>query len=370
MRPRLTAAIAFLCAVALLGAGGTAAAPTAAPSGFFGIGPQGPLSEEDARYMAAGGIESVRLPISWSAVQPTRKGGYNWGEVDQAVEVATRAGLRVLPFVWGTPSWLAAKPTTLPTASAAQRSAWLAFLAAAVGRYGPGGEFWRAHAHEGINYEPAIRPSKPIRTWQIWNEANFFYFAYPVSPTNYAKLLALSSQTIKAIDPGAKIILTGLFGKPTAGGKRGMPAATFLERLYRVPGVKSNFDGVALHPYAVDTETLEELVEGIHEVTVAAHDRVGLYITEMGWGSQNDFNTVAFEQGIQGQVRQLRGAYTYLLENQRRLNLKAAYWFSWKDVAGSCNFCDSVGFFRAGKKFHPKPSWRTFIGLTHGLLKP
>jgi len=28
-----------------------------------------------------------------------------------------------------------------------------------------------------------------------------------------------------------------------------MPAATFLERLYAVPGLKSRFDGIALHPY-------------------------------------------------------------------------------------------------------------------------
>ena len=58
------------------------------------------------------------------------------------------------------------------------------------------------------------------------------------------------------------MILSGLFGDPTAGGRRGMAAVDFLERLYRTPGIKSRFDGVALHPYAVDAETLEEMVEG------------------------------------------------------------------------------------------------------------
>ena len=146
----------------------------------------------------------------------------------------------------------------------------------------------------------------PIRTWQVWNEANFFYFAYPASPQRYAKLLKISSPAIKRVDPGAKVILTGLFGEPTASGPKGMPAAKFLEILYRTPGIKSRFDGIALHPYAVDAETLEELVEELHEVTVENHDRVPLYITEMGWGSQNDFKHVAFEQGIQGQVKQLK----------------------------------------------------------------
>jgi hypothetical protein len=207
----------------------------------------------------------------------------------------------------------------------------------------------------------------PIRNWQIWNEANFFYFAYPVSPQRYAQLLKLSSQTIKSVDPGAKVLLTGLFGEPTASGARGMPAATFLRQLYRVPGIKSSFDGIALHPYAIDTEILEELVEGIHEVTLEAHDRPALYITEIGWGSQNDFNQVAFEQGIRGQASQLRDAYTYLLENRNRLALRGIYWFSWKDAPGSCNFCDSVGLFRAGARFHSKPAWGALQRITRAF---
>lgn len=373
MRLRLTAA-ALLAFVAMLtpaisaGAGDPRAA--GAPAGFFGIDPQSVLTPADARYMTAGGIESVRVPVSWGTVQPTRKGGYDWGSFDPYVEVASRAGLRVLPFLYGTPRWLAPKPTTLPVNSSAQRSAWTAFLKAAVKRYGPGGEFWTQHATEGVNYEPAITTPIPIRTWQIWNEANFFYFAYPVSPQRYAKLVTISSQALKSADPSAKVLLTGLFGLPTAGGKRGMPAATFLKQLYRVPGIKSRFDGIALHPYAADTETLEEIVEGVHEVTVENHDRVGLYITEMGWGSQNDYNQVSFEQGIAGQVRELRGAYAYLLENRRRLNLKAVYWYAWKDITGSCNFCDSVGLFRAGRGFHPKPAWRAFVALTGGRARP
>jgi glycosyl hydrolase family 42 (putative beta-galactosidase) len=364
--PLLIASVAAALFAATQGAATPAPQP---PQGFFGIAPQAGLTDEDAAYMSAGGIESVRVPLAWSLIQPTAKGAYQWGGVDDAVAVAARHGLRVLPFVYNTPRWLAAKPTTLPVNGKA-RTAWVAFLQAAVKRYGPGGEFWAAHLPGVVKYEPPIAKPLPIRTWQIWNEANFFYFAYPVSPQRYAKLVTLSSQAIKATDSGAKVILTGLFGKPTASGARGMPAADFLAALYRVPGIKSRFDGVALHPYAVDTETLEELVEGIHEVTVENHDRVPLYITEMGWGSQNDFNQVAFEQGVQGQVRELRDAYAYLLDNQRRLDLQQVDWFSWKDAVGSCNFCDSVGLFRTGPRFKPKPAWRAFVALAGGRARP
>ena len=365
MKRRLTTALLLaLAAAALLAATQGGAAPKLhAPKGFFGIAPQTTLTEADAAHMQAGGIESVRWPLAWSSVQPTPNGGYDWGAFDEVVAVAARHGLQVLPFAYSTPRWVARKPTTLPVAGA-KGEAWAAFLQAAVKRYGPGGEFWALHAPGVAQGEPPIGTPLPIRTWQVWNEANFFYFAYPVSPQRYAKLLTISSPAIKAVDPSAKVILTGLFGKPTAGGARGMPAAKFLEVLYRTPGIKSRFDGVALHPYAVDSETLEELVEAFHEVTVKHHDRVPLYITEMGWGSQNDFNRVAFEQGAGGQVRQLRDAYTFLLSHHRRLDLKQVYWFSWKDVHGGCNFCDSVGLFRGGGRFKAKPAWHTFVSLT------
>ncbi len=366
----LTAILLVAAVVVAVPAAATSGAPNHVPKGFFGVAPQSILTPEDASYMKAGGIESVRWPMVWSGIQPTAKGGYEWSSFDQTMTVAARAGLQVLPSIGSTPPWLARKSTTLPVSNAKQRAAWTAFLQAAVKRYGPGGEFWREHRHEGVNYEPAIVKPMPIRAWQIWNEPNFFYFAYPVSPSNYAKLVQISSTAIKSTNPSAKVILAGFFGEPTAKGRRGMPAAKFLERLYRVPGLENRFDGVSLHPYAVDAETLEEIVEGFHEVTVENHDHVGLYITEMGWGSQNDFAQVAFEQGAGGQVRQLRGAYDYLLENQRRLDLKQVYWFSWKDITGACTFCDSVGFFREGANFKAKPAWHAFVGLTGGSVRP
>jgi Beta-galactosidase len=372
MRLKLTAVAVLACMAMLLPAGGAAKGPATTPivpAGFFGVAPQTTLTPEDASYMRAGGIESVRFALPWPAVQPTAGGGYDWGYFDQVVAVAARAGLRVLPTFNSTPGWLARASTTLPVATSTQRAAWSAFLEAAVKRYGPGGEFWDQHAREGVNYEPAI-PAQPIREWQVWNEANFFYFTYPVSPSAYGKLVTISSKAIKRVDPKAKVVLAGLFGEPDEKGKRGMSAARFLERLYRMPGIERRFDGVALHPYAVDAETLEELVEGFHQVSLENKDRVGLYVTEMGWGSQNNFKEVAFEQGVRGQVRQLRGAYRYLIEGQRRLNLRQVDWFSWKDISGTCTYCDSVGFFHEGAGFKPKPSWHAFVKLTGGRAIP
>ncbi|MBS1677975.1 MAG: beta-galactosidase [Actinobacteria bacterium] len=358
-----------------------------APKGFFGIVPQNALNEQEVEYMKAGGIEAIRAPLIWPAIQPTKKGAYNWGAFDPVVEEAARQGLSVLPFVIATPKWLAKKETTLPIGNATQRKAYVNFLRAAVERYGPGGQFWVEHSPSKIREEQAkeqqgpvyelpgarlkpIPKPVPIKTWQIWNEANFFYFAFPVDPIGYAKLLKLSTPVIKRAEPGAKVILTGLFGRPNAGKKRGMPAAQFLERVYSVPGIKNYFDGVALHPYAINSAQLEEIVEELHDVTTENRDRVPLYITEMGWGSQNDFHINAFEHGVRGQVEELQKAYAYLLANRNRLDLKQVYWFSWKDLPESCAFCDSVGLFHFGPKFKPKPAWRAFVKITGGKPRP
>jgi hypothetical protein len=366
----LALAAALACSVLVLPVA-TSGAPTgkasvSAPPRFFGIAPQTLLTETDTAYMRAARIGSIRVPAQWSLIQPTPADTYDWSGLDQAVEITARSGITVFPFLYSTPHWLG-KATTMPVDSGRQKRAWTAFVRAAIERYGPRGEFWIEHA-------PGTKdplPKLPIRTWQIWNEANFFYFSFPVSPSRYARLLKLTQPVIKSADPGAEVILSGLFGDPDEQGRRGMNASDFLEALYRVPGIEAKFDSAALHPYAFHVDDLEELTEEMRAVILDNQDRSArLYITELGWGSQNDPNIVAFEQGIQGQARELRAAYRYLIENRGRLNLKGTYWFSWKDAPGSCNFCDSVGLFRAGQRFKPKPAWHAFVGLTGGRARP
>jgi len=370
----LRSAKTIACLLALVTALIAPAAAQALPRSFFGIAPQTALTDTDTAYMKAARIGSVRWPFNWATVQARANSGYDWSSIDPAVEAAARRGLEILPFLYGTPRWIAGKPTTMPIDNGRARRAWKAFVREAVERYGPGGEFWSERAPGGaaaVNYVPVIARPVPIRTWQVWNEANFFYFAFPVSPQRYVRLLKPTYQTIKAVDPRAQVILTGLFGNPDEGGRRGMDAADFLDALYRAPGIQRYFDAVALHPYSFHVEDLELLIEDLREVVLDNRDpSAQLYVTEMGWGSQSDPNVVAFEQGIQGQARELRGAYRYLIGNRHRLNLKGTYWFSWKDIRGACNFCDSVGLFRQGSRFKPKPAWRSFVALTSGRLRP
>jgi hypothetical protein len=332
----------------------------ALPAGFFGIVPQTPLTARDTARMRAGGFESVRYPVIWDTIQPSPRSAYNWAGLDQEVTMTARAGLTLLPFLYGTPHWVAGKPTTLPVANGRARRAWAAFLHAAVARYGPDGTFWEEHAKGSGDYVPR----KPIHLWQIWNEENFFYFALPTSPGRYGQLLKISHRAIVSTDPHAKVLAGGLFGNPRPRPPRGMKATDFLRRLYRVRGIRAAFDGVDLHPYVAGIPRLRSEIVALRRVMIEAHDRrTGLYLTEFGWGSQPDPHRVAFEVGLRGQARELRRAYAYLIANRHRLNIKQAYWFSWKDAPGICNFCDSAGLFRGGRAFRPKPAWHAFVRI-------
>ena len=65
----------------------------------------------------------------------------DWSSFDRAVELAANHGLRVLPFVWGTPPWLSEFPGVEPV-TPHELLAWRSFLRRAALRYGPCGEFW------------------------------------------------------------------------------------------------------------------------------------------------------------------------------------------------------------------------------------
>ncbi len=339
----------------------TPAAAQAVPQGFFGIVPQTGIGASDLARMRAGGVETVRMPLSWAGVQRSPRSDYDWSGFDATVAAAAQERIEVLPIFSISPGWATGNPRRMPVDNGRQRRAWAQFVGAAVERYGRRGEFWREHGPGSDEPLPRV----PIRAWQVWNEENFFYFTKPVSPGRYARLLAVTRQAIRRADPRAEIVLGGLFADPKQGPPAAMDAVDFLDQLYRSPGVKANFDAVALHPYAADTAELSAAVEGVR-ATMARHGdrRSGLYVTEIGWGSAYNPRAVAFEVGLRGQARELRRAYAYLLANRARLRLRQVDWFTWKDLQGSCSFCDSSGLFRQGARFKPKPAWHAFVGVT------
>lgn len=357
-------------AISAVGAGAFASTAAAVPARFWGVVPQETPSLEQFQRLKRGGVDSVRIPIGWSSVQPTQGGAFEWGGVDNVIKGAALSGLEVLPFLSGAPSWAVAhdprfgSPMTLPVKTGAQRTAWSAFVGAALQRYGPNGSFWAEN--------PGV-PVRPIRTWQIWNEENFKYFVARPNPADYGKLVKLSYAAIKAVDPGAQIILGGMFATPAEATEKLHPpqayfAADFLNRMYKsTPGIKSKFNGVALHPY---TGYWQNLTEKIEEVRTALKQNGDagkkLWITELGWssGPPKSDGSNSFAQGPAGQVKQLKGAFKLLEKNQAKWKIQRLYWFSVDDAPGACNFCDGSGLFGSG--FIPKKSWFAYVKFAGG----
>jgi hypothetical protein len=367
---------AVLAVVAALGV--FAAGAAALPAKFFGVVPQSTLSQEQFNTLQQGGVKTMRVALIWGSIQSKRGGAYDWSSFDPVVERASKSGIELLPFVVGTPSWAvpnatvpgtsAQAPAHLPATGTAA-TAWNAFLKAAVARYSAGGTFWS---------ENPLVPQVPVKAWQIWNEPNFKYFVAKPNPTEYGKLVKNSSAAIKSVDPSAQIILAGLFAKPAGGrrlaGKRvanptspNWFASYFLEQMYKTnPGIKSRFQGVALHPYVARYRQLTAEIEETRKVLTASGDGTkGLWITELGWSSEAPQGpSNVFAVGQSGQARELKGAFTLLKADQAKFKIQHVYWFSVDDAAETCNFCNGSGLFKKG--FIPKKSWTEFVKFTGG----
>lgn len=360
----------WLAAFAIAAFGALAAAPAAlaVPGTFWGVVPQTAPSFEQLQRLKAGGVDSLRVPISWGSVQPVQGGILDWSSSDVYVAAAVAAGIEPFPFLSTAPSWAVpvdrrfGSPAFLPVRSGKQRSGWKRFVRGAVLRYGPSGSFWAEN--------PGL-PKRPIRAWQIWNEPNFKYFVARPNPAEYGKLVQLSSATVKAADPGAKVVLAGLFSRPIEATFDKRPpeayfAADFLDEMYeRTPGIKSKFQGVALHPYTGGWKKLPSRIEEVRS-TLKVHRDIGkgLWLTEMTWSSEPPRQGNSFAKGLQGQARELKGAFRLLRDNQRKWNLQRIYWFSVNDYAGLCNFCGGSGLFADG--FKAKPAWRAYVQFAGG----
>lgn len=357
--------------VALLVTGISASSAAALPGSFWGVVPQGLPTAEQFQRLKAGGVDSIRVPVSWALVQSSEGAAPNWTSVDPVVAGATAAGIQVLPFVYAAPSWAVPvdrrwnSPRNLPVRTASQRSSWQAFVTQVVARYGPGGSFWAEN--------PGL-PARPLRTWQVWNEQNFKYFVARPNPVEYGKLVKLSYTAIKAVDPGARIILGGMFSRPNEATHNFKPpqayfAADFLSQMYeKTPGIKSKFQGVALHPYTSNFKRLTPYIEEFRDVLEANRDAAKLlWITELGWSSDKPTANDAFAKGRAGQVKQLKGALALLRSHQAKWRLQGVYWFSVEDaVEGVCNFCGGSGLFDLS--FAPKPSWSAFVKFAGGRV--
>ena len=371
----------------LLAAWPLAAAALAAPAAAqaapisYGVVTQGyPQDVRDFEFkrMGRGDVATVRFIAHWPLIQaspgPCLPGPYDppvnecdWSSIDRMVGEAAARGTASLPFVFGSPEWIDsndgepgyAASRVPPLETDADRLAWQALLRAAVQRYGPGGVFWASGSAYAAQHPGAA--ALPIRDWQVWNEPSSPAYFWPKpSPTGYADLLDLSAAVIRTEDPGARIILAGLFGTP-GGGPGGIFLPRFLDRLYDVQGIKKDFDAVALHPYAPGIDGVRAQTElARREMKQAGDAGTDLWITELGWASDGPKEIQAVKSE-RGQARMLTRAFELLGRNRARWNVVGVNWFSLRDTPkkkSPCPGCPFTGL--VDRQGDPKPAWRAF----------
>ncbi len=233
--------------------------------------------------------------------------------------------------------------------------AYANFAGALVRRYGPSGSFWAEH--------PEL-VAQPIRYWQIWNEPSFrsFWSDQPFAD-DYVELLRDARDAIKAVDPGARIVLAGLPNK----------SWTALGKIYSAGGRKL-FDVAAFHPFTAKVDGVKEILERDRKVMAKHGDkRKPLWVTELSWTSARGKTSVTFgnEQTESGQAKKLGDAYRMLAQQRRRLHVGRVYWYTWltRDQQGDYPF-DWAGLLNirsGGVKAKPalKAFRRTAMALEH-----
>jgi transposase len=360
MRTRVLAlatAVALVSVVALALAGPAAARK--APKEFLGLVPQNSVTSADAERMGRGKVGVVRFPLKWEAVEPTDD-QFDFTAFDRLIGDLAAERIRPLPTISGVPGYVDPDPLALPVDNASQKQQWQEFVRAVAARYGQGGTYWASAypaQHPGA-------PPLPVKTVQVWNEQNGQKHAHDPNPTLYAELVKISHEAIASEDPGAEVLLGGMFGSPR--GEGGIKAWKFLKRLYGTAGVKESFDGVALHPYSPDIKGIKKQISKMRKVLKKKKDKgTELWLTEVGWGSKKKGRLGV---GKKKQAKLLKQSFKLLIRKRGQWKIGGALWYTWRDLPKNespCNWCATAGLFNTGGT-KAKPAWKQYVKFTGG----
>jgi hypothetical protein len=286
------------------------------------------------------GVELLRRTFSWPAIEP-RRGTFDFSAYDAYMAATARAGIQVLPVLFGRPSFEPAQraagapvtaTTTLPPARSSDFAEFAALLAR---RYGPGGTFWRAH--------PAL-PARPIRSWQIWNEPNLpVYWGGRPNARAYVALLTRTARAIRAVDRHAEIVTAGI---PDS--SLGIGFVRYVREMLAA-GARGSFDTLAINPYAAsDLGVLAATGEARQLLNGAGLRGTPIWLTEIGWASGGPASS--FTVGARLQARFVLSTITSLARDAAALHIRGVAYFDWRDAS-------------------PYPGGHDFWGLHTGLLE-
>lgn len=185
--------------------------------------------------------------------------------------------------------------------------------------------------------------SNPIRHWEIWNEEDLCVsgFCVRIEPEDYALLLIDSYDAIKAIDPGATVVLGGLSPKGFE------HADNYLAELYATNAMQEYFsqngsypfDVVACHPYPETFtdpnpalgDVLNDRIKAVMNANGDADKKV--WLTEMGWNSA--FVSEREQADYLAESFQMMDTLTDPANPQNGPYVERYFWFHYRDFGTS-----------------------------------
>jgi hypothetical protein len=219
--------------------------------------------------LAATGATAARTDALWGATEPfppsSAAARYDWRFDDAIAGSLAAHRITWLPIVDYSPPWAESRPGH-PHSPPTSDGAYAGYAAALAARYDAAGSFWRTY--------PSL-PAEPVDTFEIWNEPDNPGFWNPTpDPARYARLYLAARAAIRRADPAAHVIVGGL-----------TTPKTFLPALIRAaPALRTEIDGVAIHPYAPDPAGVLARVGAARNVLRSLGlSGVPLYVTEFGW---------------------------------------------------------------------------------------
>jgi hypothetical protein len=237
------------------------------------------------RLAAEGGYESIVQVFPWRDMEPTRD-EWHWQQSDFVVRAADYYGLRLIVRLDHPPDW-ALRPTEGSGIPPIDLEAYANFVATVARRY-----------------------RGQVRGYIVWNEPNLSreWAGRPPDPAAYTALLCRAYATLKAADPGATVVSTGL--APTNGGDGAMDDRLFLREMYKA-GAVACLEVLGAHAYgfghppddlrgAHDGLNLARLMDLREIMEAYGGSARPVWITELGWTTDgvgaHAWQTVSAEQ--------------------------------------------------------------------------
>ena len=247
-----------------------------------------PQRAAQAALLEQHGVRFIRQEFRWNDIERVR-GNFDWSTSDRIFAQAKQSNLHVLAVLVTTPVW-ARQPsgsiTTTETTPPQQAADFAHFAQAFTKRYDT------PHADLAM----MAADQSPLIGYQIWDEPNLSlgWGDNLIDPAGYLRLLWAAGDTIRAINPYARIVLAGL--APTVEmSEVNLAPHLFLRQLYRLGGHDA-FDVAAVKPYGFDAPPEDRRVDaGVlnfsyilllrEEMLAHGEGDKAIWATEFGWNA-------------------------------------------------------------------------------------